>query len=264
MELSLEIIKSLSSKEYLEYRKEIHKYLQSLRPIKKVKNLKPLTKSLKNINSNIRAIHIIKTDSNFSDYNSQSKLCTKCKEFKLLSEFNKHGSWCKECKNHTSAKHDIVILKGTGKECNQCLDFKTWDKYVYCKGTNDRKSSVCRDCISLNAKLRLWTDINLRLSSCLRKRINSVLKGKSKSANTMELIGCSIDYLKNHLENRFQPGMSWDNYGRGDNNKQEWHVDHLIPCCKFDLTKEDEQRKCFHFSNLQPLWSVDNIKKGGR
>ena len=60
-----------------------------------------------------------------------------------------------------------------------------------------------------------------------------------------------------HLQNQFKPGMTRDNYGL-------WHVDHIIPCASFDLTKLSEQEKCFHYTNLQPLWAIDNIKKGAK
>jgi hypothetical protein len=76
-----------------------------------------------------------------------------------------------------------------------------------------------------------------------------------KSVKTQELIGCSIDALKQHLELKFQPGMTWGNYG-------QWHVDHIKPCSSFNLEIVDEQKKCFNYSNLQPLWAIDNIKKG--
>ena len=76
-----------------------------------------------------------------------------------------------------------------------------------------------------------------------------------KSASTMELVSCSIDKLKQHLESKFTDGMNWDNYG-------EWHVDHIKPCASFDLSDPDQQRQCFHYTNLQPLWEKDNLKKG--
>ena len=60
-----------------------------------------------------------------------------------------------------------------------------------------------------------------------------------------------------HIQNKFTEGMLWDNYGL-------WHIDHIRPCSKFDLSKPKEQRKCFHYSNLQPLWAIDNIRKGSR
>ena len=72
--------------------------------------------------------------------------------------------------------------------------------------------------------------------------------------STMFLIGCEIDYLMYHIQCQFTKGMSWDNYGF-------WHIDHKLPCVKFDLSKPIEQRKCFNFKNLQPLWAIDNIKK---
>ncbi len=73
----------------------------------------------------------------------------------------------------------------------------------------------------------------------------------------MDLIGCSIEHLKNHLEVQFDDGMSWANYGL-------WHVDHILPCALFDLSKEEEQKLCFCFENLQPLWKFDNWSKGAK
>lgn len=62
-----------------------------------------------------------------------------------------------------------------------------------------------------------------------------------------------------HLESQFQPGMTWDNNGRGG-----WHVDHIIPIAAFDLTDPDQQAMCFHYSNQMPLWEQDNLSKGDR
>jgi len=75
----------------------------------------------------------------------------------------------------------------------------------------------------------------------------------------MELIGCSIAFLKEHLVARFQPGMSWENYGKGG-----WDVDHARPCASFNLTDPAQQRECFHYSNLQPMWHMPNIKKSDK
>ena len=69
------------------------------------------------------------------------------------------------------------------------------------------------------------------------------------------LIGCSIEELKQHLEKQFTLGMNWKNYGYG------WHVDHIKPCAFFDFSKEEEQKKCFNYTNLQPLWATENFKK---
>ena len=103
---------------------------------------------------------------------------------------------------------------------------------------------------------RRKVDLAFRLLCNLRGRVGAALKGKGKSKRTMRLLGCSISELKGHLEKQFTPGMSWSNYG-------QWHIDHIIPCCSFDFHNHEQQRACFHFSNLQPLWAMDNFKKSG-
>jgi hypothetical protein len=102
---------------------------------------------------------------------------------------------------------------------------------------------------------RYATDPNFRLACCLRRRVRRLVSGGSRSARTMELVGCSLAGLWLHLERQFQPGMSRGNYG-------EWHVDHVRPCASFDLTDPAQQRACFHFSNLRPLWGPENASKG--
>ena len=84
--------------------------------------------------------------------------------------------------------------------------------------------------------------------------LNGLIK---KSKSTQELIGCDIEQLWIHLEKSFKSGMTRKNYGK-------WHVDHIIPCASFDLTKPEEQAKCFHYTNLQPLWASENLAKGSK
>jgi hypothetical protein len=92
----------------------------------------------------------------------------------------------------------------------------------------------------------------------LRSRINRVLRGALKSAPTLKLLGCSLEQFKTHLESQFTRGMNWHNYGRA------WHIDHKEPCASFDLSNPAEQRKCFHYSNLQPLGAKENRCKHAR
>lgn len=99
-------------------------------------------------------------------------------------------------------------------------------------------------------------DINFRLRKNLRNRINSALTRGYKSGSAVSDLGCSIDELKEHLESKFQPGMSWDNYG-------EWHIDHIEPLSGFDLSERNQLLKACHYTNLQPLWAKENISKGG-
>jgi len=89
--------------------------------------------------------------------------------------------------------------------------------------------------------------------SYISSRIAKV--GGRKSAKFEALVGCTKDQLVAHLEAQFTEGMSWENYG-------EWHIDHIRPCASFDLIDPAQQYECFHFSNLQPMWALENIKKG--
>ena len=114
-----------------------------------------------------------------------------------------------------------------------------------------------KDHINQNTKLRRASDPNFKMKDCLRHRIREVLKGRSKSASTMKLLGCTIDELWVHLEAKFEPWMTRENHGL-------WHLDHIKPCFKFDLTDPAQQRECFHYSNLQPLEARENMKKGHR
>ena len=103
---------------------------------------------------------------------------------------------------------------------------------------------------------RYYEDFEYKLTLLSRSRVKAALKGRgAKSRKTVQLIGCSIDHLRQHLEAQFTEGMTWDNHG-------EWHIDHIKPCAAFDLTCERQQRECFNYTNLQPLWASDNLTKG--
>jgi hypothetical protein len=106
-------------------------------------------------------------------------------------------------------------------------------------------------------KLRRETDVNYKLTSILRNRLRNALIGVgTKLKRTLELLGCSVEFLKKHLESQFKEGMNWDNYGL-----YGWHVDHIKTCYSFDLSKPKQQRECFHYSNLRPLWAKDNLSR---
>ena len=105
-------------------------------------------------------------------------------------------------------------------------------------------------------KKRRLVDLAFKIKNLLRGRIWAALKGGKKSTNTMKLVGCSIEEFKNHLEKQFKPGMSWDNQGM-----KGWHIDHIKPCSSFDLTDPEQQRQCFNWTNMQPLWAHENFTK---
>ncbi len=103
-------------------------------------------------------------------------------------------------------------------------------------------------------KKRMERDISFKITHHLRTRLNRVLKRNPKMNTTMNLVGCSKEYLVNYLESQFDDEMSWGNYGK-------WHIDHIIPCFQFDLSKGEEQKKCFNFNNLRPLWAEYNYSR---
>jgi hypothetical protein len=107
------------------------------------------------------------------------------------------------------------------------------------------------------------TSEHIRIKKLLSSRIHKAVtrngNGARKAARTMELIGCTIAEVRAHLESHFLPGMTWDNCGRNG-----WHIDHIRPCYSFNLEDPVQQRICFHFTNLQPMWEADNISKSNR
>jgi hypothetical protein len=108
-----------------------------------------------------------------------------------------------------------------------------------------------------NGARRRAEDPAYRIECNMRGRLYAALKGKGKSKRTMELVGCTAVALKDYLQSLFTEGMTWQNHG-------EWEVDHKCPVALFDLSDPWEQRICFHFTNLQPLWKHDNREKSDR
>jgi len=112
---------------------------------------------------------------------------------------------------------------------------------------------------SRRTKQKRANNPGFRIACNLRKRLSFLVRKASatKTKQTLALLGCPLKSFLLYLESLWEPGMSWDNYG-------EWHIDHVVPCAIFDLTKPDHQERCFHFSNLQPLWAVDNWRKNDK
>jgi len=201
----------------------------------------------------------------------ENRICKKCNIDKPINEFYKNGKFfkthCKECDRKQSAEYKAKNLEKV-KEKNRNYGRVNKEKR---KEYQNKYYQENQDWILEKAK-KYWSkdenkkrradlkrerwgiDENLRISSNCRSRVYRALKGQKKSKSTEKLVGCSFDELKIYLQNKFLDGMSWDNYG-------EWHIDHILPCASFDLSKKEEQEKCFHYTNLQPLWGYDNIVK---
>jgi hypothetical protein len=112
-------------------------------------------------------------------------------------------------------------------------------------------------------KTKCESDIEYRLTRTLRSRVRVAIKNQNtkKSGKTFELIGCSIEELRKHIESQWQPGMSWDNWGNG---KGKWNIDHRLPIAAFKLSDPEQQKIVFNWKNMAPLWYEDNMKKMDR
>lgn len=191
------------------------------------------------------------------------KTCIKCNHPKPEVEFprskiNKDGlySYCKVCVN-AMHKKDYQSHHEAWKSTRKHY-YNTHRDHLLKKQVERLQNPTTRKMRNeTSAKRDRWRrkhDSLYRIKRTIRTRVWNALKGIYKCKHTEELLGCSFSELKQKLESKFSNGMSWDNYGK-------WHVDHIIPCNAFNLIKESEQKKCFHHTNLQPLWAVDNLRK---
>jgi hypothetical protein len=107
-------------------------------------------------------------------------------------------------------------------------------------------------------KAKRQTNLEFKLTEILRCKLLTTLRAKNvkKQMRALELVGCTLQELKEHLESQWLPGMNWDNH-----TKTGWHIDHIKPCNTFDLTDIEQQKQCFHYTNLRPLWADDNYAR---
>lgn len=189
---------------------------------------------------------------------SNTKICGTCKLPKDLdkdfysdrSKLDGKGGVCKDC---SKAYNAVFRSKKENKERLR-IAFRKYEKSP--KGKLTRKRVIKKR--SLKPKTILQ-----RLTHSLRSRIAQGIRMANvrKTEHTIDLIGCSWLFLMKHLEKQFTEGMSWDNYGKGE---KKWAIDHIKPLISFDLTQKDQREICFHYTNLQPLWGIDNSLKGGK
>jgi len=203
----------------------------------------------------------------------KNKKCSVCEKTKPSSDFVKNASSsdgltseCKICRRIKKKNYRVeqekkfeqngIIVKE--KICCVCKKIKSATEFYIKKTEADHLRPECKECSTkLFAKNR--ENINFRIAMSVRERLRSALKGNSKNKKTLEYLGCSIKEFKKHLEKQFVGSMSWENYGWAG-----WHIDHIKPISLFDLTKESEIKAACHYTNLQPLWAEDNMKKGAK
>lgn len=169
------------------------------------------------------------------------------------SGYANHGCRCDECKAGMSAyqtswrlkNHDTVTAKDRVRSTQRSEYMKDYLRQYYQENKqelsrqNREWAKNNRERSNLAKKRydekRCAIDLSYRMAKRLRCRMGKALKGKGvKSGHTLELLGCTTEELRTHLQSRFVMGMTWDNYGK------DWHIDHIIPCASFDLSKPEE------------------------
>lgn len=185
---------------------------------------------------------------------------------------------CKTCKTTLDIENFLAIerlaprnYKCYSPHCNNCRKiinrekgrkhYKLHQKEMTEKARKRSKTDVYRTYINNYNRRERKNNKNYRLKNNCRNRINEALRnvGLRKSERTAKLIGCPIEELKTYLESKFREGMSWDNH-----SLHGWHIDHIRPCSSFNLSDPEQQKACFHYSNLQPLWAKENLSKGDK
>jgi len=190
------------------------------------------------------------------------KICRTCKKEKEDNAFEKNRKVCFCCRYKQVSK-EVLLKKKTKQRIKHQLNPEIKNNLKRLDYSLNKEKYKTRNRIYWAKhgreyqKKRLLNDPQFKISKTLRTRINNALVNNTKSKSTIELLGCSIEFLKSYLESKFEPGMDW-----GNHTKYGWHIDHIKPCISFDLSKPEEQAKCFHYSNLQPLWAEENLSKG--
>ncbi len=169
----------------------------------------------------------------------KEKECKKCHKILPIDSFNiRHGrknghhSYCKKC--------DV--------KCRQ--EKRNENPEIYKKFRKNENEW---------RKNRAKENIHFKLRTRLSSNFHRFFKTGKTDQTTLNLLGCSLIFFKTYLEGLFQPGMNWENYGQ-----KGWHIDHIIPCSSFDLSILEEQKICFNYSNLQPLWANQNLTKSNK
>jgi hypothetical protein len=191
------------------------------------------------------------------------KACTECRVVLPRSEFYRRSNGqivatCVDCSRFQARHRDrakTAIYKRTHRAKHAQAISVSAREY---RGRADVKTHR-------NAMLRVrkLNDPAFAIEAALRRSLaDKVRKTRAgKVASTLDALGCSIPEFMSYIGEMFLPGMTWQTWGRGD---ERWHLDHRLPVASFNLTDPAQQRKCFHFSNFQPLWSRDNLRKGAR
>jgi hypothetical protein len=181
-------------------------------------------------------------------YVTQNPKCNCCPNPIPFSIFFRHRD-AKYCSRKCSQK---ALSESRKNDPIKAEKYKLIKKKTYLKRQLNGKNRLeKREYLRNNPQARIAKNLRTRLYLAVKRQ------GGKKCDSTRSLTGADWPTFSAWIENKFKKDMTWGNYGT-------WHVDHIDPCRSFDLTKPEQQRKCFHYTNLQPLWGSENIKKGSK
>lgn len=196
------------------------------------------------------------------------RICSCCGETKDIKCFHKNGKKqgrlhkCIVCRQEQRDKKDRKYYFANPEKMKAKRDkwYAANKNYHYALSRKWRKDNPIR----IKELQKRYNDkkvstIKGRLSSSMAGGIYKSLKRKKKGYHWESIVNFTVEQLKEHLENQFKDGMSWDNYGK-------WHIDHIIPITFFHYNSfnDVEFKMCWRLENLQPLWATDNIRKGNK
>lgn len=198
---------------------------------------------------------------------NNTKQCRVCNLCKKLEEFPTRSgspdgrrSECRVCHRDIRREYESRYREGDksqsyrqeyrAKNAEFLADYQR--EYLKKPDKRERKKIWARNYARI-----LLLDPTYRLSRNVSRRMRQYLMKGKDNKHWEKLAGYTVQQLMAHLEKKFVQGMSWDNYG-------EWQIDHIRPISSFNFASYDcdEFKQCWALSNLQPLWKIDNIRKG--
>ncbi len=191
------------------------------------------------------------------------KTCSRCKleqddsQFQPIKNTTRSKSYCKECGKQMCKEYKA---KNKEKIATYNKKYKSEHKEEvkeYNHNYNIENRETIQQRQTAQHRERRKTDSNYKLRLNLSSRIQKLIKSKKNNRSYNEFIGCSLDDIKKWLEHNFYGDMTWENYGT------VWHVDHVIPCCTFNLENDDQVKICCNWANVQPLLVDHNLSKSG-
>ena len=171
---------------------------------------------------------------------------------------------CKKCEQELDLELNFSKVSINSKyyrgQCNSCRSKIESERYLADKSVKRKYAESYKLRRNMLRNQRRKNDTQYRITRNLRDRIRKVLKTNTKTSPTLILLGCSIKNFKKHLQQTAIKN-GYKDFDINDYSSQDYHIDHIKPCSSFDLSKESEQKKCFHYSNMQILTAKDNMIK---